>query len=154
LACSRAARAGPAARLPPAPDFVSGVLRIQKRVHPHAFVHKAAAEGSDLRTVRRRVGPEIIQRGFIEMRPVVQRRGDERRSDIAPDPLRQMADRPSSIRRFAAYYYTIDPMQSPYAGIRSQPVQGFRERRFSGGLRPGYAGAALLLCTASRHVFG
>ncbi len=63
----------------PALYFVSGVLQRHEPVHVQAFVPEAAVERFDVRIVRRCAGAGVIELDFVEVRPGVQRPGDELR---------------------------------------------------------------------------
>ena len=75
----------------PAFYFVSGVLQRHEPVHVQAFVPEAAVERFDMRVVRRCAGAGVIELDLVEVRPGVQRSGDELRPVVDLDPLRQPA---------------------------------------------------------------
>ena len=71
--------------------FVSGVFQINKPFDVQAFLPETAVERFDLRIVRRRPRTRIIQLDLVEVRTGIQCPGDELRSGIGFDPLRQPA---------------------------------------------------------------
>ena len=73
----------------PALYFVSGIIQRHKPVHVQAFIPEAAVEGCNMRIVRRRSGPGIIQLDLVEVRQGVQCPGDELRLIVDLDSLRQ-----------------------------------------------------------------
>ena len=75
----------------PALYFVSGILKRHEPVHVQAFVPEAAVEGFDMRIVCWRTGTGVIELDLVEVRPGVQRTGDELRTVVNLDPLRQPA---------------------------------------------------------------
>jgi len=77
--------------LSPALYFVSGVLQRQEPIHAQAFVPEAAVERLELRIIRRRAGPGIVQLDLVEVRLGVQRPREERRPVVDFDPLWQIA---------------------------------------------------------------
>jgi len=75
----------------PALYFVPGILQRHKPVHIQTFVPETAVERFDMRVVRRCPWTGIIQLDLVEVRPGVQRPGNELRPVIDLDSLRQPA---------------------------------------------------------------
>lgn len=75
----------------PALYLVSCILQRHKPVHIRAFVPEAAVERFDMRVVRWRARTGVIELDLVEVRPGIQCPGDELRSVVDLDPLRQPA---------------------------------------------------------------
>ena len=69
--------------------LVSGIFQGNEPDNVQTFITETAIKRFDMRVVRRRARPVVIESELVEERPGVQRTGDELRPVIDLDSLRQ-----------------------------------------------------------------